>query len=273
MGTLPSYPLVAAPLQDSDQFYLERGAAADRGKRASVGMLVSKVEATPRPYMSRRPLMLRRKRIGTTYLPTGYSSITPGYPRMQDGGVEVGAIGPGMQKRKITVSGIPDTQDFDDWGAWDASGAAFWVAPSPMSTSTQIVTEYNQWDIGPLTDRIDLNIFMTAVTVDGFSQEPVHIGLRALSGWVGDIIIPVSVHIQITDIPAGSTVETLLNLRLEDADAAQSARYGGHALRIPLTGPSTLTFRALLKLTRSASGALSSGWAREYSAADLAIPV
>lgn len=40
-------------------------------------------------------------------------------------------------------------------------------------------------------------------------------------------------------------------------------------MAISRTGPDSLTFRGLLKLTRSATGALSYGWAKEYSADEL----
>ena len=42
MGTIPSYDEAAEPLGDTDQFYLEQGSGAARGKRATLQMLENK---------------------------------------------------------------------------------------------------------------------------------------------------------------------------------------------------------------------------------------
>lgn len=220
-----------------------------------------------RPHVSRRPLLLRRYRSSPVYSPNGYRSATPGYPRMID--TDVGAIGPGMEKRRTTTAGSFAVQDFVDWSAWNGSGAWYWTAPNPMSASSSTVTEYNQWDVGPLTSNIDLSVVLFDVTSDPLGADTVYAGLRVLPGWVGDLIIPFSVKLEQSDIPPTSDVVTTLVFRLEDADVSQPLRYGGLAMNITLTGPNSLSFRGLLKLTRSATGALSYGWAREYTAQDL----
>ena len=220
-----------------------------------------------RPHVSRRPLAIYRSRVGETYTPDGYRSATPGYPRMID--TEIGAIGPGMEKRRTTTAGLFAIQDFPDWGAWDGSGAWYWTAPSPMSATGSTVAEYNQWDVGPLTERIDLSIVLNDVTPHPLGVDVVHVGLRVLPGWVGDLVIPFDVKLTQADIPPTSEVRTTLVFRLEDADDTQPLRYGGLAVVVALTGPTSLTFRGLLKLTRSATGALSYGWAKEYTADEL----
>lgn len=48
MGTIPSYDLATTPLQDSDQFYLERGVSADRGKRLNLGALAAYMSTAAR---------------------------------------------------------------------------------------------------------------------------------------------------------------------------------------------------------------------------------
>ncbi len=220
-----------------------------------------------RPHVSRRPLAIYRSRVGTTYTPGGYRSHTPGYPRMID--TEVGAIGPGMAKRRTTTSGLLTRQDFGDWGAWDGSGALGWTTPEPLTTSTQTVAEYNQWDIGPLTERIDIYMRFEAVVESLLSAEPVYIGLRVLPGWTGDLIIPFDVRLIQTAFTSGQTLETSVYFRLKDADVAQPRRYGGLGLRLEFVQDVDISFRGLIKLTRSATGALSYGWAKEYTADEL----
>lgn len=43
MATIPTYDPASTPLDPSDQFYLEQGSSADRGKRATVQMIMDKV--------------------------------------------------------------------------------------------------------------------------------------------------------------------------------------------------------------------------------------
>lgn len=50
MGTIPSYDPAPTPLDPADQFYLEHGASSDRGKRATVQMLLDKVDAVPHTF-------------------------------------------------------------------------------------------------------------------------------------------------------------------------------------------------------------------------------
>lgn len=52
MGTIPSYDAATTPLQDSDQFYIEQGVSADRGKRATVLMLNDKIAAGITPLIT-----------------------------------------------------------------------------------------------------------------------------------------------------------------------------------------------------------------------------
>lgn len=220
-----------------------------------------------RPHVNRRPLAVYRSRTGTTYDPLGYRSHTPGYPRMSD--TEIGDIGPGMQKRRTTISGLYTVQDSADWSAWDGTGAWGWVTPEPMSASTQVVATYDQWDIGPLTERIDAYLRFDAVVGGLLAAEPVYVGLRVLPGWVGDLVIPFDVRLVQVNFTAGQTLETSLVFRLEDADPAQPLRYGGLAVRLTFTADVDTRFRGLLKLSRSSTGALSYGWAKEHDADNL----
>lgn len=52
MSTIPSYDAATTPLQDSDQFYIEQGVSADRGKRATVLMLNDKIAAGITPLIT-----------------------------------------------------------------------------------------------------------------------------------------------------------------------------------------------------------------------------
>ena len=46
MSTIPSYATAALPLSGTDQFYLEQGSDADRGKRATIQNVIDKVQSS-----------------------------------------------------------------------------------------------------------------------------------------------------------------------------------------------------------------------------------
>lgn len=52
MSTIPAYDPAATPLSGTDQFYLEQGSDADRGKRATIQMVMDKVTASMEPRIS-----------------------------------------------------------------------------------------------------------------------------------------------------------------------------------------------------------------------------